>query len=70
MMLPNALYLLIEYAKAPPPIGMFGGVASDTMVKSAVVMAGVFLVIFPILFLYFFIQKKFIQGIERTGIVE
>ena len=70
MMLPNALYLLIDYAQSPPPTSAFGGMMSDVVVNSAVVMAGTFMVVFPILFLYFFIQRQFIQGIERTGIVE
>ena len=70
MMLPNALYLLIDYAKSPPVSNAFGGGMSEAIVNSAVVMAGTFMVVFPILFLYFFIQRQFIQGIERTGIVE
>ena len=70
MTLPNALYLLIDYAKSPPVSTAFGGTMSDVVVNSAVVMAGTFMVVFPILFLYFFIQRQFIQGIERTGIVE
>jgi len=34
-----------------------------------VVMAGTFMVILPILIVYFILQRQFTQGIERSGIV-
>lgn len=37
--------------------------------NEAILQAATFLVIFPPLFLYMFVQKYFIQSIERTGIV-
>lgn len=39
-------------------------------VTEPVKMAGAFLVIVPILLLYFFAQRWFTEGIERTGLVE
>jgi multiple sugar transport system permease protein len=33
-------------------------------------MAATFLVIVPLLLVYLFLQKYFIQGVERTGLVE
>jgi multiple sugar transport system permease protein len=35
-----------------------------------VVMAATFLVLLPILLVYLFLQRYFIQGVERTGLVE
>jgi hypothetical protein len=34
------------------------------------VMAATFLVIAPVLVAYFFLQKRFMEGIERSGLVE
>ncbi len=40
------------------------------LVTEGTVMAATFLVIAPVLAAYFFLQKKFMAGIERSGIVE
>ncbi len=42
----------------------------ETAITEGVVMAATFLVIFPVLLIYCFLQKQFIQGIERSGLVE
>ena len=42
----------------------------DSIVTEATVAAGIFLVVLPIILVYIFLQKQFVQGIERTGIVE
>lgn len=42
----------------------------ETAITEGVVMAATFLVILPVLLVYCFLQKQFIQGIERTGLVE
>lgn len=39
-------------------------------INEAVVMAATLLVILPVLIAFFFLQKQFMQGIERTGLVE
>ena len=41
-----------------------------TMVSEGTVMAATFLVILPVLVAYFFLQKHFMEGIERSGLVE
>lgn len=41
----------------------------EPIYNEATVMAGTFMVILPILIVYFFLQRKFMEGIERTGIV-
>jgi len=43
---------------------------SNTSVDVALVMAATVLVILPVLIAYAFLQRQFMQGIERTGIVE
>ena len=42
----------------------------SNLVTEATVAAGIFLVVAPILLVYIVLQKKFVQGIERTGLVE
>ncbi len=41
----------------------------DPMISQLYVYAGVVLVILPILFIYLFLQKYFMEGVERSGIV-
>jgi len=38
--------------------------------NEGVVMAGTFLVLFPLLVVYLILQHQFVEGIERTGLVE
>ncbi|NSW90802.1 MAG: hypothetical protein HPY74_09070 [Firmicutes bacterium] len=40
------------------------------MVTEEVVMAATFLVVLPLLIVYLFLQRQFVEGIERTGLVE
>ncbi len=42
--------------------------ADEILVTEGVVMAATFIVILPVLLVYLFLQKRFIQGVERTGI--
>ncbi|MHB8963614.1 MAG: carbohydrate ABC transporter permease [Saccharofermentanales bacterium] len=42
----------------------------NTIVTEGTLMASIFLVIAPVLFIYMFLQRKFMQGIERSGLVE
>jgi multiple sugar transport system permease protein len=44
--------------------------SADTVITEGVVMAATFLVILPILVVYSFLQKQFIEGAERSGLVE
>lgn len=44
------------------------GVNDNNAINDAVLMAGTFMVVMPILIVYAFLQKQFIQGIERSGL--
>lgn len=44
------------------------GVTDTNTINDAVLMAGTFMVVLPILIVYGFLQKQFIQGIERSGL--
>lgn len=49
----------------------FAGMATDVaenLFTEGVVMAATFIVILPVFIMYMFMQKKFVQGIERTGL--
>ena len=43
-------------------------VNDGAMLNNAVLMAGAILVIWPVGIVFAFLQKKFVQGIERTGL--
>ena len=43
---------------------------SDPIANAVCVQAGCLLVILPILLVFFFGQKAFVESIERTGMVE
>lgn len=56
-----------------PPLSLFEGMnlmESEAVMNTAVLMAGTFLVILPVLIVFAFLQRGFMQGIERTGLVE
>jgi len=71
--LPSRINSIISVVNAPPEqlfdllasIGLQGG--EDTL-NNAVIMAGTTLISAPILIFFAFAQRKFMQGIERTGI--
>ncbi len=42
----------------------------EKVINNAVFMAATVIIILPILILFIFLQKRFMQGIERTGMVE
>lgn len=66
-LLPANLPMMFQY--------LSGGMNEELMMdgeilfNEAVVMGGVFLVILPLLIVYFVMQRKFMEGIERTGLV-
>lgn len=43
---------------------------AEKVINNAVFMAATVIVVLPILIVFIFLQKKFMQGIERTGLVE
>ena len=44
------------------------GVTDTNTINNAVLMAGTFMVVLPVLLIYSLLQKQFIQGIERSGL--
>ncbi|AEE95250.1 carbohydrate ABC transporter permease [Mahella australiensis] len=55
-----------------PQMGFnLGQIGYETVEKfnAAVVMAGTFLVVLPLLIVYIILQRQFMEGIERTGLV-
>ena len=51
-------------------LGQIGAIDTETVINNAVFMAATFITIAPLLVLFCFVQKQFMQGIERTGLVE
>ncbi|HOJ11108.1 MAG TPA: carbohydrate ABC transporter permease [Clostridiales bacterium] len=70
--LPARLNSLVTLVNNPPEnlfAEMSIGDGEDTL-NNAVLMAGTFMIVLPVIISFAFLQKKFIQGIERTGLVE
>jgi ABC-type glycerol-3-phosphate transport system permease component len=42
----------------------------ENVINNATLMAATSLIVLPVIALFAFLQKKFMQGIERTGLVE
>lgn len=42
--------------------------ASDVIINQAICMASTFIVILPLLIAYMFVQKQFMEGVERSGL--
>ncbi len=57
-----ALGQLSSEAENLPDIG------ADVIVNQAICMASTFLVILPLLVIYMFVQKQFMEGVERSGL--
>lgn len=72
-MLPNRLNYIVSLVNMKPEdlerLGIVGREVENAINRS-VLMAGTFLVILPVLVSFSFLQRQFMQGIERTGIVE
>ncbi len=68
--LPARLASIVELVKAPPD-NLFEDTfiaEEEKIINNAVLMAGTFMVVLPVLVVFSFLQKKFMQGIEHTGI--
>jgi len=68
--LPSKISGIIEMV-LDPPIQMFiemGIPLEEMIINNAVLMAAIMLVILPLIIAFSFLQGKFIQGIERTGL--
>ena len=67
----NAMGNLISNSNALESLmAQMGIVDTDAIINNAVFMAASFINILPLLILFIFAQKQFMQGIERTGLVE
>ena len=51
-------------------VSQFINEEGESIITNAVLMAGTFMVVLPVIIVFSFLQKRFMQGIERTGIVE
>jgi multiple sugar transport system permease protein len=72
-MLPSRLSLIVNMVNKLPDKGLLmkiGYRETENVINSAVLMAGTFLVILPVVVFFAFLQRHFMQGIERTGLVE
>lgn len=69
--LPARLNVIVSMVDAPPET-LFGGLTTadeaEKSVNNAVLMAGSFMVIAPVMLGFALLQRKFMQGIERTGL--
>jgi multiple sugar transport system permease protein len=68
-MLPS-MYEMMKMEKQTLPFDPLTMTTVERTLNEAVVMAGTVIVILPLLITYLFLQRHFLQGIERTGLVE
>lgn len=74
--LPSRLNVLVSMVSSPPRdmLEMLKEIEqhvdTESAINNAVLMAGTFLVTLPVLISFGFLQRKFMSGIERTGLVE
>ncbi len=55
-----------------PPMEVFDGVSavSEQVINIAVLMAGCFLILVPLIVMFGIVQRWFMEGVERSGLVE
>ena len=64
-MLPGLYDLIQQYSTS---VDVVGDIASKSSMNEALVMAATTLTVLPILFVYFFLQKRFMESVETSGI--
>ena len=71
-LLPRKTYQMIEYVSDPPldQLAQFITSGEGNPLNTAVLMAGMMMCLLPILLLFLLLQRGFMEGIERTGLVE
>jgi multiple sugar transport system permease protein len=71
VILPTRLNSIITLVNNPPE-EIFEGIVIvvENPINNGVLMAGTFLIILPVIITFAFLQRQFMQGIERTGLVE
>ncbi|GAA3408861.1 carbohydrate ABC transporter permease [Paenibacillus hodogayensis] len=62
--------LSITLARLAAELKLAAGAGEMTVYAESIKMAAAFLIIVPLLVVYFFAQRWFIEGVERTGLVE
>jgi multiple sugar transport system permease protein len=62
--------LSITLARLAAELKLAAGAGEMTVYGESIKMAAAFLIIFPLMIVYFFAQRWFIEGVERTGLVE
>ena len=65
-LLPAKLSGIISLFNAEEVMEGYG--EAEIIFNEAIVMAAIFLVILPLLIVYAFLQKRFMEGIERSGL--
>ena len=72
--LTNSLQTLVPYLQSPAKLQQLivsmNATDSEVIINNAVFMAGTLMAILPILVVFMILQRQFMQGIERTGLVE
>ncbi|HOJ09403.1 MAG TPA: carbohydrate ABC transporter permease [Clostridiales bacterium] len=68
-MLSSGINNIADTLRLPPEtlVSMYN-ISDENTLNTAVLMAGTFIVVLPILIMFGILQKQFIQGIERTGL--
>ena len=70
MLLPQMLPQMYSFLETLTNATTEQAVELKMIFHEGVVMAGTALATIPLLIMYFILQRRFIQGIERTGLVE
>ncbi len=65
---PSLLKTLVNLVNNPNEDAFAGLEGTDIAINNAVLMAGTFVVVLPIIIVFAFLQRRFIEGIEKTGI--
>jgi multiple sugar transport system permease protein len=72
--LTNSLQDMVPFLESPGKLQQLiidmGLTDMEAVINNAVFMAGTIITIAPIVIVFIFLQKQFMQGIERTGLVE
>lgn len=68
--LASRISVILEYVTNPPDnfFEQMASSSSEQVINVAVLMAGCFLILIPIIILFAFVQKYFMQGVERSGL--
>jgi multiple sugar transport system permease protein len=68
--LPSRISHIVSLVNAPPEelFDSLGLEEGEDVLNNAVIIAGTFMIIAPVLILFAFLQNKFIQGVENAGV--